>query len=138
MNAAAAARVTLRLASAIHTRLGKYITPDIGVYRGWENSCAVFRLPSRGSAAFHSPSLWSGPLQRSRTPIGRALIPALRCGRIWSEHQRVHATVAASLCQRAERRLSDQREGENGDIPTAFSLPAPTGRCNRADNPMAC
>jgi hypothetical protein len=33
MNAAAAARVTLRLASAIHTRLGKYITPDIGVYR---------------------------------------------------------------------------------------------------------
>jgi hypothetical protein len=24
-------------------------------YRGWENSCAVFQLPSRGSATFHSP-----------------------------------------------------------------------------------
>jgi hypothetical protein len=36
------------------------------------------------------------PCKRSRTPIGWALIPALRCGRVWSEHQRVHATDAAS------------------------------------------
>jgi hypothetical protein len=34
----------------------------------------------------------------------------------------MNATDAASLRQRAERRLSDrQREGENGNIPTAFS-----------------
>jgi hypothetical protein len=30
-------------------------TREKRIYGGWENSCAVFQLPSRGLAVFHSP-----------------------------------------------------------------------------------